>query len=334
MSHAPKNNLNIIPPFRVVPESTRRIMVTQLLTLGIIAVAAIALFGGAAIRLILVALAAALATELVVNAIRADRPPGSVAHSLMMGLLVAFTLPTTTPSHIAVIGSIAAVLIGKHFFGGLGHYLWHPALVGALIIQLFFGDAVKMAAPIDALRNFDGLPISKGVVYLGQYLMEKMPPMDQCLLGTIPGGIGETGKIAILLVGCYFLYRGYCHWQLPAAFILTAYVAAALCPIILHRGTPEQQIIYFPIVAEDIMVGLTYVNYHILTDSLLLAAVVFTADMASRPMVLRGQILFGVLAGALAIVFRLYTPIPMPCYAALLAVNTLTPLIDRHTRPR
>ncbi len=85
------------------------------------------------------------------------------------------------------------------------------------------------------------------------------------------------------------------------------------------------------------MVGVTYVSFHLCSGGLMLAAFFLANDMASRPIQLRGQIIFGMGAGVLTIVARLYgtwSMAPLGAYIALLVMNTLTPLIDRVTRPR
>ena len=134
----------------------------------------------------------------------------------------------------------------------------------------------------------------------------------------------------MILVGLYFIYRGYLHWQLPLMFIVSAYAAAAFLPIIVEQPGLPNRLIYNPLLAESLSVGFTYINYHLFTGGLILTACVMTADMTSRPLTVRGQIYFAVGTGLLTVAVRLYCPavlseylIPISAYTALLVMSTL-----------
>jgi Na+-translocating ferredoxin:NAD+ oxidoreductase subunit D len=337
-----------LPPYRVVPESVQRIMATTACLLALPAVTAGLFFGYHALKLILLAAVTALASDALINRLRQEHPPGGGAHSVSMALLLTYTLPAATPGYVVVLGVLAAVLVGKQFFGGMGQYVWHPALVGRVLIQVFFAEQLSGAAggllghehafwgnifdvgptaswfsfdwftalppaghsafqlplPTQVLRDFSALTWPDSHPLMSQYLLDHLPSLPHCMVGAIPGGMGETCAILLILLGCYALYRGYVRWQMPAAFLFAAYVAAMVCPIIIHRGQPDQHIIYFPILMENPAVGFTYVNYQLFTGELLLGALLMAADMTSRPLTCRGQVIFAVAAGALAIALR------------------------------
>ncbi len=317
------------PPFRPTPESARRIMRTMLVVLSVPALVAAWLFGVEAVKLMLVCVVTALAVEIICNRFHSQRTFGSTAHSITMALLLSFTLPITCNRYIAAIGVVVTIAIGKHLFGGLGKYWWHPVLIGRFTLELFFASQLAFTQPLDALRQFDGLAFVDSVPQLSQYLLEHLPALELCMIGQVPGGIGQTSGLILILVGLFFIYRGYLNWQLPLTFIACACIAAAVFPV---KIPADNEFVYLPIIAQGLEVGLTYINYHLFTGGLLLTAFVFSSDMTSRPITLRGQIIFAAAAGILTITLRLYSPIPMPCYAALLTVNTLRPIIDRLTR--
>jgi len=378
MSRSDRPGVLPVPPFRAAPESARRLLTTQLAALTLPAVAGIAFFGRrAAVLLAASALTAALA-ELLCSRARQVRVPGSLPHSVMMGVLVAFMLPPTCPWFLAAVGAAAAVVLGKQFFGGLGHYVWHPALVGRLILELlspgldgqatgpilergrlFWGDCLRHAGPVaswlrtnwfvdsppgrddawllpvpaEALRELHGLQFTDGVPLLGDYLWRRLPSLPHLLWGAVPGGVGETCTAALILVGLYFMYRGYVRWQLPLALVGGAYAAALVLPVVALPGQDGGPLLVFA-PAADRAAALTYVHYHIFTGGLLLAAMVLAADMTPRPMSPAGQLIFGAGAGVLTIVLRLYTPLALPCYVALLVMNTLTAPLDAWLRRR
>lgn len=375
MSKRRHNPAMLLPPYRPCLEPARRIMRTQLVALSFLAAAAIVFFGYHALALITAAIVGAVLAEMLVTAIRKEQQPGTRTHSLMMALLLAFTLPAHARWYVAFIGAITAVLIGKQFFGGLGHYIWHPALVGRVIVQLFFNhqlsqpagqllsrqhiifgnaaDATELAhwlhfdwftsplatnallapMPLEALRHMKDLQFADQVPQLSQYLWQHLPSLQHFVLGAVPGGLGTTSAAVIILVGFFFIYRGYLNWQLPVVFLAAAYCSAMLLPIVLEPTVTPRQVVHLPIIAESFAVGLTYANYHLFVGGLLFAAFILAADMTSRPITLRGQIIFAAAAGLGAIVLRLYSPVPIPTYAALLAMNAAIPTIDRFTRP-
>lgn len=307
-------------------------MTVQLALMVLPAAAAIWFFRLDAVRLLLTCLVAGLLAEILVNVLRMEKPAGSRAHSLLMALLLAFTLPADTPTYVAFIGAAAAVLIGKHAFGGMGHYLWHPALVGRLVVQLLFADQIASAGPPEALRRLADIARAAGANNLNDYLFAHLPPLEQFFYGAVPGGIGETCKIMLVLAGCYLLYRGYTHWQLPLWFLLGAYLTAWLSPFPADAASGPTRWLS-PLTSESLLVVFTYANYQLYSGSIFLAALMLF-DSTSRPITIPGQVFFGFIAGVLAMILRLYTPIAVPAYTALLVCYTFIPLIDRYTRPR
>ena len=339
-------------------------MRTQLAVLALPGLAAVILFGPGALKLILTAALTALLIEVLctagvspaflifvngssakakdadgTSAVR-KKIPGNITHSVMMGVLLAFTLPGECPWYIAMTGSAVAVLMGKRLFGGLGRYRWHPALVGRLVVQLLFNEQIAAAVsgtglpavtPLQALCRWGDLRFVDSVPQLGIYLYDKLPLLQQCQWSAVPGGLGESCRVLLILIGLYFIYRGYLHWQLPLMFIVSAYAAAAFFPIIVEQPGLPDRLIYFPLLAESLSIGFTYINYHLFTGGLILTAFIMTADMTSRPLTVRGQIYFAVGAGLLTIAVRLYCPAvlsayltPISAYIALLVMNTLS----------
>ena len=109
----------------------------------------------------------------------------------------------------------------------------------------------------------------------------------------------------------------------------------AMAPIRYAGPGDIPQTLWLPLLsAEGLDVAFTYVNYQMLSGELLLAVLLASVEMTSRPVTTGGQVLFGAGCGVLAMVLQLYTGVSIPCYMAVLAVNTLTPTIDRLWRPR
>ena len=92
--------------------------------------------------------------------------------------------------------------------------------------------------------------------------------------------------------------------------------------------------VWFPVLAEGLDVGFVYVSYHLLSGGLLLAAMFLATEMTSRPVTTGGQVLFGLGCGTAAMLLRLYGRLSIPCYTAVLLMNTFTPTIEAICRPR
>ncbi len=325
-----------MPPFRPAPETAGHIMGTILISMLLPIGVATFFFGWPALTLLAIGATAALAAEIVSSKISHELSLASAFHSIIIGLLLVFMLPANCSWYMALIGAVLAVAIGKHAFGGMGRYLWHPALIGRVVLELLFHGqlAVTANSPLAGLRQLDKIRIENGVVQFGHFFLEYLPDLDRCMFGNVSGGLGETCGLALILTGLFLIYRGYLRWKLPVVFILSAYLAVAICPIFpTDPATGKQVTVYFPFFASGLASGFTYANYHLFSGGLLLSAFLVSVDMTSRPIMIKGQIIYAGCAGILTILLRLYTPIGIPCYVALLAVQTFIPLIDRITRP-
>jgi electron transport complex protein RnfD len=300
------------------------------------------------------------------------------SHAYLTGMLLALTLPAFTPWYVAMVAGAFAIIVGKAVFGGVGHFLWQPALVGRLAAAVIFPVSLQHAAwpllaqnrllvgdiqrcrAVDDFRQWQGRPAPGGadgfvitrpatilagltadppaysalaqapqnaLAPKGSALLE-LPPISDLLAGTTPGGIGETCAVVIMVAGVYLIYRGYVKWQLPVFFVLLAWATVAAAPIRLAGGGGAAATVWWPVLAESLDIGFTYVNYQLLSSELLLAAFFLAPEMTSRPMTAAGQALFGAGCGVLAMLLKLYLQAPIPCYLAVLAMNTFTPLVD------
>ena len=412
-------------------ESGRRILWTHVGALWLVVLVSTAFFGWTVPVVLAGTVLACVAVDLAMSRLVGSRNPASLPHAVFMGLLVGLTLPAMTDTgwllQIGVVGAVVACLIGKWIFGGMGHYVWHPALVGILAIHflypaqvqmvekdeflggtirgkylllsnsnLFRGDisrsqvpgiyrygedvsellrpnsyqgwsqsapaetnqAWQLYRPVQILQALarDGIRNEESESQQGLSAVEKalylsLPPLADAVVGCTGGGIGETSVVAIMLGGLYLIYRGYVRWQLPVSFLVAATVAAAILPMPVGTGG---EWVWFPgfvgvghasaQVSEgadywfrSAAVGLTYVGFHLCSGGLMLAAFFLANDMSTRPTRLSGQIVFGIGAGALTIVARLYGGWPMAtlgAYSALLVMNTFSPIIDLLTRAK
>lgn len=368
-------------PHRAGGSSQTDIMQSWMLAAAIAGLAGTVIFGASAARVLIISMLAATVTDFAVGYLRGRAVVGGLSHASLTGLVLGLTLPATVGWQVPAVGAIVAVVFGKVVFGGLGHFLWQPALVGRVVVQLVFlqsltltpasswpvlapghlllgrlnpathvempgysgwkgatpsaaHDAVNMSRPIQSLRAFaEGhVKPDDGDLAFTPLLRDLLPPWQDTLFGTVPGGIGETCCLALIVGGLYLIHRGFLRWQMPAAMLGAAAAAAAILPV--ESGAGDGSYSWFPIFAveEGRAVGVAYVAYHLTAGELMLGAMLLAGDMTTTPLRARGQALFAAGAGALTIFMRLYGVIECECYWSILAMNTLVGVIDRRIK--
>lgn len=340
-----------------------------------------ALFGFGGLGTLLGGVAGAVVGEKLAGRILRRADPTGSRHAALMGLLTACTLPAGVPWHVAILAGLMAAAVGKVLVGGLGHYPWHPAIVGRVFVEwalpevgtvvgaddkrfypilavkhALWGDlstavnagtaggwlrtdvgtaeALLRRNPLDQLRELaDGVDLV-GPSGMAAALRDHLPPIEDCLIGAVGGGMGATPTLAIVLGGLFLVYRGIVTWQLPVSILLAFCAAIAVLPI--HKAG-SAQLDWFPgLIGEagaPIPYGILYVCYHLSAGPLMLVAFFIAGDWIASPMTIRGRIVYGIVIGVSAAALRLYGVPPYDCWALLLA-NTIVPVIDRLTARR
>jgi electron transport complex protein RnfD len=214
----------------------------------------------------------------------------------------------------------------------LGHYRgWSHAAADVR------RDAFLIERPVQTLRRLaEGeLSVPAGSP-LTTTLRDFLPPWEDTVRGTVPGGIGETSVIALIVVGLYLIYRGYLRWQIPVFGLAAAAIMAGVLPIELPGSGPGQSPRWLPGLAVEggHAVGMEYVLFQLTSGELMLCLFLLAGDWLARPMTARGQAIFAVGIGAIALLLRRYGPAECAGYWAILIMNTLVPVIDRGTRRR
>ena len=286
-------------------------------------------FGLSALLLVLTCSLGALATEAWVNRLR--REPSSLGDgsALLTGLLLAMTLPPSFPLWMALIGTIVAVGLGKGLFGGLGHNVFNPALVGRAFLQAAFPAAItSWSNPFRPDRFLQlpestlGLPFTRmvpdtftGATPLSALKFDHLAtPAGDLFMGQIPGSLGETGAVLILLGGLYLALRGLLDWKIPVGML----GSVALLSAVLHAVNSALPGPLFMLGAGGLMLG----------------AVFMATDMVTSPVTPLGTWIYAVAIGGLVVVIRVWGGLPEGVMYAILLGNSLTPLLNKLTQPR
>lgn len=231
--------------------------------------------------------------------------------AVVTGLLLAFNVPPTLPLWMVVVGSIFTIIIVKCLFGGIGQNLVNPALAGRAFLLASYPVAMTTwTNPVDGTTGPTPLAILKGVEAGGAQL----PSLTQAFIGQVGGCIGETSAIALLIGFAYLLYRRVITWHIPVFYLGTM----AVLGTIFGRGN------------LGAMAGI----YEIMVGGVMLGGIFMATDYTTSPMTKKGQIIFAIAAGALAMIIRKWGGYPEGCSYSILIMNLFVPLIDKYVKPR
>jgi RnfABCDGE-type electron transport complex D subunit len=265
-------------------------------------------FGIHALILILVTILSCIASEWIFDKIVHKKNSLPDLSAVVTGLLLALNLPASLPWWEAVIGGVFAIAIVKMLFGGLGQNFMNPALGGRCFLLIAFAadmtnyastkfEAYSGATPLAMIRN-------EGV--------SSVNVMDM-LTGNIPGTIGETSVLAILIGAIILILLGVINLKIPASYIITF------------------AIFMFIFGAERFNV--TYVVAELCGGGLMLGAFFMATDYVTSPITPTGQIIFGICCGILTGIFRCFGANAEGVSFAIILSNLLVPIIEKFTVP-
>jgi electron transport complex protein RnfD len=289
--------------------NTPYVMQQVILALLPASAASIYFFGLRAVILIANCILAAVITEVIVLKIR--KLPLAVGDysAAVTGLLFALILPPSTNWYAATLGSIFAILVGKHLFGGLGSNIFNPALIGRAFLMAAYP---KMLTTFIAPKSVDAVTSATPLMLLK--FSKETTPIKDLFFGNISGSLGETSALLLIVGGIYLLIRNIADWRIPLSLLLTTVVIS---------------IIGFAI---DPLKG--SVLFHLFSGGLMIGAFFMATDPATTPVTKGGRYLFGVGCGFLIMIIRYFSGLPEGVMYSILFMNAFTPLINRYTKPK
>ena len=289
-------------------DSTSRVMLYVIIALLPASLFGIFNFGYKALVLILVTIASCLASEWIFDKIVHKKNSLPDLSAVVTGLLLALNLPAGLPWWEAVIGSVFAIVIVKMLFGGLGQNFMNPALGGRCFLLIAFAAD---------MTNFSSAKFEaySGATPLGMIRNEGLSSVDimDMLTGKIPGTIGETSVIAILIGAIFLILMGVIDLKIPASYIITFAV--------------------FMFIFGADRFNTTYVVAELCGGGLMLGAFFMATDYVTSPITPMGQILFGICCGLLTGIFRCFGANAEGVSFAIILSNLLVPLIEKITVP-
>ncbi len=243
---------------------------------------------------------------------------------LVSGMLIPLVMPVETPLWMIAIATAFAVIIGKEVFGGTGMNIWNPALVARAF--LFFAYPAQMSG----IKVWVALNSTDKVVdgFTGATPMADAAAghvtfkAADAFLGFIPGSIGETSTLAILIGAFILIITGIGSWKIMTSTV----IGGAVMGLILNffAGSPglsPEAAVYF---------GIPFWQ-HLILGGFAFGAVFMATDPVSAAQTEKGKLIYGFLIGVIAILIRVINPAyPEGMMLSILLMNTFAPLIDHY----
>ncbi len=278
--------------------SVTKIMWAVVLALLPAAAGSVYFFGLRALAIIGVSIVFCCASEYVFLRLRGKEIALADGSAVLTGLLLALTLPPSLPLWAVAIGAVVGITLGKQVFGGLGSNPFNPALVGRAFLTASY--PVMMTT-----WTIDGETTATPLALYGDGVVTDYWDL---FMGNVAGSLGETSAFLLLLGAAFLIYRGILNWRIPVGMIGVV-------------------VIFTFILGHDPI-------FHFLAGSLILGAFYMATDMVTSPVTPLGRWIFGIGAGLLVVLIRVWGGYEEGVMYAILLMNMTVPLLNRYTRPR
>lgn len=322
--------------------NTSQLMKQVLLALLPGTIASYWFFGWGVVVNLLLACLTAVVTEAAVTALRKKPVFNALGDNsaLVTGALLALSIPPLAPWWIPVLGTIFAILIAKHLYGGLGFNPFNPAMVGYVVLLISFPlemsqwpAAVDMATPalnflstillvlfgtlpdavsIDGLTMATALDYSKTQLRLGQTMAELSASP---IVGFLGARHWEWLSLMYLLGGLWLLYKKVINWHIPVAFLFSLALIST---------------VFFMIDSDQFASPL----FHLFSGGVMLGAFFIATDPITASTSNVGRLIYASGIGLLIYVIRTWGGYPDGIAFAVLLMNLAAPTIDHFYQPR
>ncbi|MBL6949218.1 MAG: NADH:ubiquinone reductase (Na(+)-transporting) subunit B [Bacteroidales bacterium] len=232
---------------------------------------------------------------------------------LVTGMLIPLIMPPDVPLWMVAVSTAFAVIFGKEVFGGTGMNILNPALTARAF--LFFAYPKEMSG--DKVWIVDKPDAFSGATPMGDAMIDqvdKIPsPMDM-FLGFIPGSVGETSTVAIIIGALILLFTGVASWRIMLSVVVGGLVMGWIFNLLALNE-------YMLIPAWE----------HLIMGGFAFGAVYMATDPVTATQTIKGKYIYGFLIGFFAVMIRVFNPaFPEGMMMAILFMNVFAPLIDHY----
>ena len=247
---------------------------------------------------------------------------------LVTGMLVPLIIPVDLPLWMLAVAVAFGVIIGKEVFGGTGMNILNPALT--IRAFLFFayptwmsGDKVWVHGAVERAGTADAI---SGETILGSYAQSQdvVYSYADMFFGLIPGSIGETSKILIIVGALFLIFTKVGSWRIILSTLIGALVMGLIFNSVVDLGLINQTSKFY---------GLMSVPFwqHLIIGSILFGAVYMATDPVTASQTNKGKWIYGFLIGFISIMIRVFNPAyPEGVFLAILLMNVFAPTIDHY----
>ncbi|TCN70699.1 NADH:ubiquinone reductase (Na(+)-transporting) subunit B [Acetobacteroides hydrogenigenes] len=236
---------------------------------------------------------------------------------LVSGMLIPLIMPVDAPLWMVAVSTAFAVIFGKEVFGGTGMNIFNPALLARAFMFFAYpskisGDFVWIAGLTGGDGVVDGFSGATPLAIAKSNLVDKLPSAYDMFMGYIPGSIGETSTLAILIGAAILIFTGIGNWKI----MLSVFAGGAVMGLI------------FNVIGINPYMELPF-YYHFIMGGFAFGAVFMATDPVTAAQTERGKWIYGFLVGLMAVLIRVFNPAyPEGMMLSILLLNTFAPLID------
>jgi len=239
---------------------------------------------------------------------------------LVTGMLIPLVMPPTIPLWMVALATTFGVVIGKEIFGGTGYNIFNPALVARAFIFFAYPGAISG----DRVWTVDGIsqatPLLQASSQQGSQALELLGNQFNwwdMFYGFIPGSIGETSTLAILIGAAFLLITRIGNWRIMAGTLLGMVLTAKLANVFGEAVASSNPMLFLP------------AEYHLVMGGFAFGLVFMATDPVSAAQTDRGRWIYGLLIGFMCVIIRAINPAyPEGMMLSILFANGFAPLFD------
>jgi Na+-transporting NADH:ubiquinone oxidoreductase subunit B len=247
---------------------------------------------------------------------------------LVTGMLIPLIMPVDVPLWMVAVATAFSVVICKEVFGGTGMNVFNPALVARAFVFFAYtpyisGDKIWVAGMTRGEGIADSFSGATPLSDIGNAMAEGAQRITYAngtsaldwFLGFVPGSIGETSTLAILLGAAVLLYTGIASWRVMLSVFAGGYLTGLL----------------FNLIGANMYMTDVPAWQHLIMGGFAFGAVFMATDPVTAAQTNAGKVIVGLLIGAVAVMVRVVNPgYPEGMMLAILLMNALAPLVDHY----
>ena len=247
---------------------------------------------------------------------------------LVTGMLVPLIVPVDIPLWMLSVAVVFGVIIGKEVFGGTGMNILNPALT--IRAFLFFayptwmsGDKVWVHEAVERAGTPDAI---SGETILGNLAQGKAAGYEvmDMFFGFIPGSVGETSALLILLGGLFLIFTKIGSWRIMLSSVLGALAMGLIFNGVVSSGWITESSKFYGLMSTEFW-------HHLLIGGFAFGTVFMATDPVTASQTNKGKWIYGFLVGFLSIMIRVFNPAyPEGVMLAILLMNVFAPTIDHY----